>query len=106
VKQVQITNCSADKQAVEIWIYDPATNSYSDKGKASSNWSNGSCNSPALSPFTVALPDGHQVTIIGVDPQLTACGGQNDPTVGACQKLLTGLLLGDANGRTLQININ
>jgi hypothetical protein len=106
VKQAQITNCNSEKRSVEIWIYDAATNSYSDKGSAPSNWSGDSCTFPSLSPFTVSLPAGHQVTIIGVDPQLVACGGQTDPTISACQKLITSPMLGDANGTTAQIQID
>lgn len=106
IKQAQITNCSAEKRDVEIWIHDYTTNTFSDKGKAVSNWSNGGCTEPAVSPFTVALPDGHTVQIVGVDPQLVACDGQTDPQISACQKLVSGVMVGDANGITVQIPID
>lgn len=105
VKTALISNCHSEKRSVNIWTYDATIGAYADKGSAGSNWSSsGSC--PVGAPFTVTLTEGHQMQIIAVDPQGLTCGGQNDPSISGCQKLVTGYLLGDNNGTTVQFQIN
>lgn len=103
VKTVQIYNCHSDQRSVYIWTHDAATGAYTDKGSAGSNWSSGSC--PYGAPFAATLTNAHQMQIIAVDPQGLTCGGQNDPTISGCQRLVTPYMLGDSNGTTVQLQI-
>jgi hypothetical protein len=104
ISRVDVFNCHSEERPVYVWTFDTTQNFWVERGKVAPMWNNGSCGPLTSLPFKVPLDHGHQYWFVVVDPELTACSG-NNPQDSACQRsFYTAPLLGDMNGPSL-INV-
>ena len=103
-----VNNCHSERRTVHLWIRDrTAGTPYVDKGELAAQWdASGAC--PAGAPPTVIpLADGHLVDFVAVDPAASACGGQNDPSNGGCQRnYFSAPLPGKTGGPAVPIRVD
>jgi hypothetical protein len=100
VKTYRLFNCSVQQHAVEVWVADQtAGGAFVDRGSVNQQYGPGGCVAPGSVPFTFTPVSGHHYRVVATDRTLPACGGIDNPQVGACQKMVTEFN-GDASGYT------
>ena len=82
--RIDVFNCNSEERSVNLWMFDGATNTWTQHGTVPSMWKDGGCPGTAT-PTKVTLPDGHALFFVAVDPGNPGCG-VNDPTVPFCQR--------------------
>lgn len=104
--QLAVSNCHNNRRTVYLWTRDITAGApWIQRGSLSAQWSSGSC--PIGSPFVISLTDGHLFDFTAIDPDLTGCGGRNDPQYGACQRFkFTQAIRGDTDAPTLPVRVN
>lgn len=106
VKTLSLHNCNVNHHAVYFWTLDHTTGVYEQKGTQAAQYDSfGSCPSGGAPAVTFDLPDGHNVSLIVVDPQMITCTSGNTPNSGQCQTFVQGPIAGDAHGTVLGINV-
>jgi hypothetical protein len=100
VSRVDVFNCTDPGHTLHVWTLDTAAGSSWVEHGSASPIGYGSAGCPgSAAPFSVELQDGHSFWFVVVDPQMSSCGGRNDPTTSQCQKsIFPSPLLGDADG--------
>jgi hypothetical protein len=97
--KIVLHNCTADRDVLNIWLYDATTNTTSELGSIEDEYDDGdSCPAQGSDGFEVSLTDGHSYLLVAVDVNLIGCG-VDDPTVPACQKW-SHSFIADKNGPT------
>jgi hypothetical protein len=105
VSQLAVFNCHYARRIVHVWTFDLTAGTWSEHGTLADQWSNGSCPAGA-SPLLIPLTDSHSYRLVAVDPSLIGCNGRNNPEHPPCQKLFTGAIRGDDDGRIFPVTVN
>ncbi|HTN78316.1 MAG TPA: hypothetical protein VMK16_01485 [Acidimicrobiales bacterium] len=104
--QLAVRNCHSEGRAIHLWTRDVTIGApWVEQGTLAAGTSGEGCeeNGPLK---TVTLTDGHQIDFVAVDPGQVACGGQNDPQAGQCQRsALTQPIAGAKNGPSWNITV-
>jgi PASTA domain len=105
VKDVFLFNCSRDKRAVAIWLFDSTSGSWKSESTLPAQYgSSGACPELGAMPTHLALESGHGYFVVAVDSQLNNCNSAM-PDEASCQRW-SWAGVGDDNGASFQATIS
>jgi hypothetical protein len=65
----------------------------------------GSCPAGNASPYEIVFENGYVYELTAVDPDSFTCGGNNDPSIFSCQKLIAAFI-GDSAGPIWRMGVD